>query len=73
MSINNEEKERQLKLKEKVNKWWYELDETYKFELMDGYYPDDAPFMDVDEAWNLLDWNDKWDIYRGEHDEVLEV
>lgn len=69
----NEEEEKQLRLKEKVDKWWYDLEENYRYELMESYYPDDAYLMNVDEMWRGLDWNDKWDIYRGEHDEAVEV
>ena len=67
----NEEEERQIKLQEKVDKWWFDLEENYKYELIESYYPDDAYLMNIDEMWNGLDWNDKWDIYRGEHDEVV--
>lgn len=67
----NEEEERQIKLQEKVDKWWFDLEENYKYELIESYYPDDAYLMSVDEMWNGLGWNDKWDIYRGEHDEVV--
>lgn len=67
------EEERQLRLQEKVEEWWYGLDDNYKFELIESYYPDDAHLMNVDEMWNGLDWNDKWDIYRGEKDEVVDV
>ena len=67
----NEEEERQIKLQEKVDKWWFDLEENYKYELIESYYPDDAYLMSVDEMWNGLDWNDKWGIYSGEHDEVV--
>jgi hypothetical protein len=65
------EEERQLRIKEKVNRWWYDLDDNYKFELIESYYPDKAHLMGLDEMWGGLDWNDKWDIYRGEKDEVM--
>ena len=38
----NPEEERQIELHEKVDKWWYDLDDNYKFELIESYYPDDA-------------------------------
>lgn len=66
----NDEEERQIKLQEIVDKWWYDLEENYKSELMEDYGSDDA-LMNADAMWNELDWNDKWDIYRGEHDEVM--
>ena len=69
----NKEEEEQLQLQEKVDKWWYNLDDNYKFELIESYYPDKAHLMGLEEMWKGLDWNDKWDIYRGEKDEVVEV
>ena len=67
----NKDEEEQLRLKEKVEEWWHELEENYKYELIENYYLDDAYLLSVDVMWNGLDWNDKWDIYRGEHDEVM--
>ena len=64
----NPEEEEQLRLQEKVNKWWYDLDDNYKFELIESYYPDKAHLMGVNEMWEGLDCNDKWDIYTDEHD-----
>ena len=66
----NREEERQIKLQGKVNEWWYDLDSNYKFELIEPYYPDKAHLMEIDEMWEGLDWNDKWEIYRDERDEV---
>lgn len=63
-------KEEQIRLQEKVEKWWNSLDDNYKFELLEPYYPGKLHLMGMDEAWNGLDWNDKWDIYTGERDEV---
>ena len=69
----NKIEEEQLRLREKVNKWWYDLEDNYKYELIESYYPDKAYLMSADAMWEGLDWNDKWDIYRGEKDEVREV
>ena len=66
----NKEEEEQLRLREKADKWWYALDDNYKFELIESYYPDKAHLMGVNEMWEGLDWNDKWDIYTDEKDEV---
>jgi len=66
----NDQEEKQIKLQEKVDKWWYELEESYKCELMEDYYPDDVSLMSTDDMWNGLDWNDKWGIYKGDKDEV---
>ena len=69
---NVPEEERQIKLQEKVEAWWGSLDYDYKIELMENNYPDEANMIEVDEMWNGLDWNEKWDIYRGEKDEVID-
>jgi len=68
--VKDSEEERQLKLKEKVNKWFYNLDDNYKLEILESYYPDKAHLMGTSEMWHGLDWNDKWEIYRSEKDEV---
>jgi len=62
----NKDEEKQIRLQEKVDKWWYSLDDNYKLELIECYYPDEAYNMNVDIMWSSLDWNDKWDIYRDE-------
>ena len=69
----DKDEEEQLRLKEKVEEWWHDLEENYKYELIENYYLDDAHLLSTDVMWNGLDWNDKWDIYRGEHDEVVDV
>ena len=69
---NVPEEDRQIKLQEKVEAWWNSLDYDYKIELMENNYPDEANMIEVDEMWNGLDWNEKWDIYRGEKDEVID-
>ena len=69
---NVPEEDKQIKLQEKVEEWWRGLDENYQFELLEPYYPDKAHLMGVDEMWNGLDWNDKWDIYKNEKDEVID-
>ena len=66
----NPEEEEQLKLREKVDKWWYGLDDWYKFELLEGYFEGEPTLVGVDATWEVLDWNDKWDIYTDEKDEV---
>jgi len=64
------EEDRQVALQEKVDKWWYGLGDNYKRELLDAYYDDDK--VDLDQVWNGLDWNAKWEIYRDEKDEVID-
>jgi len=67
---NNRLEDEQIKLQNKVDKWFFDLDENYQFELLEPYYPDKAHLMGITEMWNGLDWNDKWEIYRDEKDEV---
>ena len=67
----NKDEEEQLRLKEKVDKWWFDLEENYKYELIEIYYTDDAYLLNVDVMWNGLNWEDKLDIYRGGHDEGI--
>ena len=69
---NVPEEDKQIKLQEKVEEWWCSLAYDYKIELMENNYPDEANLIEVDEMWNGLDWNEKWDIYRGEKDEVID-
>jgi len=64
----NKKEDEQIRLQEMVDKWWYSLDHEYKRELLDAYYDDDK--VDLDQRWNSLDWNDKWEIYRDEKDEI---
>ena len=64
------EEDRQIALQEKVDKWFRGLDESYQREILDGYYPDKAHLMNIEEMWNGLDWNAKWEIYRDEKDEI---
>jgi len=63
--INRLEDE-QIKIQNVVDKWWHSLDDNYKFELLEPYYPDKLHLMGMDEAWNGLDFKDKWEIYKDE-------
>ena len=70
---NNKEEDRRVKLGDKVQEWWDNLDYQLQVELMEIEYPDDSNLMSVDEMWDGLDWNDKADIYidYNEKDEYL--
>ena len=67
----NREEDKQVKLQDTVDKWWNGLSIAYKTKLTEGYnlLPQ---LVNVDELWSSLDWNDKWDIYTGDHDEVID-
>lgn len=57
--------EEEIKLQEKVEKWWHDVNDlTYKRELVEEYYPDKGFLMDVGEMWDGLRWLDKLDIYN---------
>ena len=61
----NKDEEEQIKLQDKVEKWWNSLDESYKIELMEDFYPEKPSiWVEVDEMWNGLPWQDKLDIYQ---------
>ena len=62
---NNKEEDRLVKLGDKVQEWWDDLDDNTKYELVQNYYPDTFKVhqMDENEMWDGLSWNDKVDIY----------
>lgn len=64
MSTENEERDERVKLQGKVEKWWHSLDERYKIELMEDFYPDKSNIIEADEMWSGLEWQDKLDIYQ---------
>ena len=63
--INREEDER-VKLADEVQNWWDSLDDNYKFELIEVYYPDKAHLMDVEEMWEGIDWSEKVSLWEEE-------
>jgi len=70
---NNKEEDRLVKLGDKVQEWWDNLDCQLQVELMEIEYPDDSNLMSEDEMWDGLDWNEKLDIYinYNEKDEYM--
>ena len=64
----NKGEDEQIKLQEQVDKWWYGLDDNYKFDLLEGYFEGEPTLIGVDATWNGLDWDNKWDIYKDEHE-----
>lgn len=46
-----------------IKKWWTNLDERIKEEIMDDIFPDDIIY-DIDDEWNRLEENEKLEIYR---------
>ena len=61
---NVPDEDEQIKLYDKIEKWWCILGETFKRELMEDFYPDDSNLMNVDEMWDGLSQLDKIDIWE---------
>ena len=59
-----------IKLYKAVEDWWNTLDYDFKVELMANEYPDEAYLIEVDEAWNGLNREEKYEIYSKSDDEV---
>jgi hypothetical protein len=49
--------------KEIVEKWWLNLDDRIKEEIMDVFFPGDFIF-DIDDEWKRLDYKIKLEIYK---------
>jgi len=60
----NRKEEEQIRFQNKVEKWWLDLEDNYKYELLEPYYPDDAYLMTTNSMWNSLEWNDKKEIWE---------
>ena len=57
-------------LKTKMENWFNSLDYDLKVELMADEFPDEAHLIEVEEAWNGLNFEEKYEIYRNSDDEV---
>jgi len=58
-------------LKAKIQDWWDNLDDdNYRYELIENYYPDKAHLMGIEEMWNGLDWEEKYELYCNSDNEV---
>ena len=62
-----------IKLYKTIEDWWDDLEYDIKNELMENEYPDKSNFMDVDEMWNSLDWEQKYEIYSKSDDDIEEL
>ena len=60
---NNKEEDRLVKLGDKVQEWWDDLDDNTKYELLSPPYYRGKYLGLTNEMWNGLSWNDKVDIY----------
>ena len=60
----NREKEAEVKLGDEVQAWWDSLDDNYKYELLEPYYPDRLHLMGMNEAWEDLSWDDQLETFK---------
>jgi len=60
----NREEEKEVKLGDEVEDWWGSLSDNYKYELLETYYDIDVNINKLNEEWEELSWNDRWDIFR---------
>ena len=59
-----------VKLYKTVEDWWDDLDYDLKVKLMADEFPDEAYLIEVDEAWNGLNFEEKYEIYSKSDNEV---
>ena len=59
-----------VKLYKTVEDWWDDLDYDLKVELMADEYPDEAYLIEVEEMWNGLNFEEKYEIYSKSDNEV---
>ena len=53
-------------LKGRMQTWWKSLDHDHKVELTDKVYPNKVIFIEVDDMWNVMNWEEKYEVYRAE-------
>ena len=65
---HDKEREKEIRLGDKVNDWWEKLDEFEKLEILERIYPNQAGLIDSDELWERTSWDEQLDIYKEETD-----
>lgn len=60
-------------LKAKTQDWWDNLDYDYKIKLMETLSPDEAHLIEADEMWDMMDWEERYEVYCGGTDSKDEV
>lgn len=60
----DKEREKEIKLGDKVNTWWYNLDEPGKLDVLKAIYPDQVGLIGSDELWERTDWNEQLEVYK---------
>ena len=59
-----------IKLYKTIEDWWKCLDYDFKVELIAKTYPDEAYLIEVEEVWNGLNFEEKYEIYSKSDDEI---
>ena len=59
-----------VNLKIKIQEWWDNLDYDLKVGLMETVYPDEASLIEVEEMWNMMDWEERYEVYCVEEEKV---
>ena len=59
-----------IKLYKTVENWWNDLDYDLKVELMASEFPDEAYLIEVEEVWDGLNFEEKYEIYSKSDNEV---
>ena len=60
----DKEREKEVKLGDEVNTWWFNLDETEKIDVIEGVYPNEVGLIDSDELWERTDWEEQLEAYK---------
>lgn len=63
----NREEDKLVKLGDEIQEWWDNLNESFKFELMDIEYPDHSHLLNIEGMWEGLDWETQLEIYKREN------
>jgi len=59
-----------LNLHDKIQEWWDSMDDNYKYEIMEGYYPDRSHLLDLTGMWERIGWENQLEIYNSSEGEV---
>ena len=58
------EREKEQKLANEVNTWWFNLDESEKLILLESTYPDQVGMISCDELWERTSWKHQLEIFK---------
>lgn len=60
----DKEREKEVKLGDEVNTWWFNLDESEKLDILEGIYLNQVGLIDSDELWGRSNWDDQLEAYK---------